>query len=273
MERIGIVAGRGNFPILFAREAKKAGYSVTAIAVRGNTKKSLERYVDKLIWIGVTEFKRIAGIFKEENIRKVALAGQINPYILFDPKVMAHPDLQDFFGKVGDRRADTVFNAFTAKLQDGGLELLDSTLFLSHYMPKNAVLTQRKPSHGECKDIELGFKVAKHLGNMDIGQSVCVKNGVILAVESIEGTDNTIRRAANLVKSAVILIKVSKPSQDMRFDVPVVGLQTIKNLPRGSCMAIESGKSLFLDQQAAVGLADKKAIAVVACSLGNTDFS
>jgi len=271
MQRIGIVAGRGNFPILFAREAKKAGCACLAIAVKGNTKRPLRKYVDKLIWIRVSEFKRIASIFKEENIRKVALVGQINPYTLFNPGIMAHPDLQDFFGKVEDRRADTVFNAFANKLQEAGLELLDSTLFLSNHMPGNAVLTQRKPSEGERKDIELGFKIAKHLGALDIGQSVCLKNGAILAVESIEGTDNTIRRAASLVKSAIVLVKVSKPSQDMRFDVPVVGLKTIKNLPRGSCMAIESSKTLFLDQQAAIGLADRKGIAVVA--EGRPDFS
>lgn len=264
MERIGIVAGRGNFPILFAREAKKSGCVCLAIAVKGNTKRLLRKYVDKLIWIRVTEFKRIVNIFKEENIRKVALAGQINPYILFKPGIMAHPDLRDFFGKVEDRRADTVFNAFVNNLQDAGFELLDSTLFLVNHMPKNTVLTQRKPSDGERKDIELGFKIAKHLGALDIGQSVCVKNGAILAVESIEGTDNTIRRAANLAKSAIVLVKVSKPSQDMRFDVPVAGLATIRNLPRGSCLAIESGKTLFLDQQAAIGLADRKGIAVIA---------
>lgn len=267
MDRIGIIAGRGNFPLLLAQEAKKAGCSVMAIAVRKNTRRYLKKYVDKLIWIPVTEFRRIPGIFKEENIQKVALAGQINPSALFNPKVMLHPDLQDFFVNLRDRRADTIFNAFAGKLQDAGLELIDSTLFLSNYIPKKAVLTQRKPSDNESRDIALGFKIAKQLGSMDIGQSVCVKNGVILAVESIEGTNNTIRRAVNLVKSAVVLVKTSKPCQDMRFDVPVVGLQTIKNLPKGSCMTIESCKTLFLDQQAAIGLADRKSIAILADSL------
>ncbi len=276
MEKIGLIAGRGNFPILFAQEAGKSGYALTAVGVRANTRKSLGKYADKLYWIKVTEFRRIIDIFRQENISKVAMAGQINPRLLFNPKVMNHPDVQDFFGKIQDRRADTVFKAFAGKLQDAGLTLLDSTSFLSKHIPVDALLTKRAPSPDESADIRFGFKIAKHLGDMDIGQSVCVKNGVVLAVESIEGTDNTVRRAAALVNSAlwrkgrarpaIVLVKVSKPSQDMRFDVPVVGLATIKNLPGGSCLAIEAGRTLFLDMDRAVGLANKKAITITALS-------
>lgn len=127
-----------------------------------------------------------------------------------------------------------------------------------------SVLTKRKPSIKEQKDIAFGFKVAKHLGAMDIGQSVCVKNRLILAVEAIEGTDRTIKRAVSLAKSPIVLVKVSKPSQDMRFDVPVVGLKTIMNLPKNSCMAVEAAKTLFFNQKEAVRLADKKGIAISA---------
>lgn len=264
MERIGLIAGRGSFPILFAQEAKKSGYAIMAVGVKAHTKRSLKDYVDKLRWIKVTDFKRIINIFKEENVSQVAMAGQINPYFLFNPKVMYHPDIQDFFGQLQDRRADTVFKAFAAQLQAAGFTILDSTSFLSAHMPKETVLTKRQPSQDEQKDIGLGFKLAKHLGVMDIGQSVCIKNGVILSVESIEGTDNAIRRASALAKSAIVLVKTSKPSQDMRFDVPVAGFATIKNLPKGSCLAIEAGKTLFLDKDKAIKLADKKAIAIIA---------
>lgn len=266
MNTVGLIAGRGNFPLLFAQEARKKGCSVTAIAVRGNTKTAISRYVDKLYWIRVTEFNRIISIFKEENISKAAMAGQINPYLLFNPQVMQNPAVRDFFGQLEDRRADTVFRAFTCRLQEAGLTLLDSTSYLSDYLPKEGVLGKRQPSPEEYADIRLGFKIARHLGALDIGQSVCVKNGVILAVESVEGTDNTIRRASSLSRSAIVLVKVSKPSQDMRFDVPVVGLATIRNLSRGSCLAIEAGKTLFLDKDKAIGLADKKEIALISCS-------
>lgn len=264
MEKIGLIAGRGNFPLLFAGEAKKKGFFVCAVAVKANTRRQLKNYVDKIYWIGVTEFKRIAGLFKQEGIQRVAMAGQINPHSLFNPRVMSSPDVQDFFGRIEDRRADTIFKAFTANIEGAGLQLVDSTLFLAEYMPKSGVLTARKPSAGESKDMDFGFKIAKHMGAMDIGQSVCVKNGVILAVESIEGTDNTIRRASGLAGSALVLVKTAKPSQDMRFDVPVVGRMTVKNLPKGSCLAIEAGKVLFLERAQALKLADRKGISITA---------
>lgn len=259
-----MIAGRGNFPLLFAQEARKKGFFVSVIAVKGNTKRLVKDCADRLAWISVTEFKRVADIFKVDGITRAAMAGQINPYLLFNPKVMSHPDVLEFFGGISDRRADTVFKTFAYRLKESGIELLDSTFVLGDYMPKEGLLSERSPSEAEDKDIRFGFKLAKHLGQMDIGQSVCVKDGVILAVESIEGTDNTIRRARRFSRGApIVLVKVSKPSQDMRFDVPVAGLRTIKNLPPGSCLAIESGKTLFLDQPQALKLANTKKIAVV----------
>jgi len=271
METIGLIAGRGNFPILFASEARKAGYGIVAVCIKSNTRRCIRRYVNKEYWLSAAEFNRMVDIFKHDGVRKVAMAGQINPYFLFNPKIMSYPDVKDFFGKIQDRRADTIFRAFSNKLESAGLELLDSTSFLSSYMPGEGVLTKRNPSQEEDKDIELGIKIAKHLGSMDIGQSVCVRNGVILAVEAIEGTDNAIRRAAALSRSSVVLVKAAKPSQDMRFDVPAVGLVTIKNLPGGSCLAIEAGKTLFFDLKEAVGLADRKNIAIL--SIQAKDFS
>ena len=181
-----MIAGRGNFPLLFAQQARKKGFFVSVVAVRNNTKRQIKDYADRLSWISVPEFKRIADIFKADGISKAAMAGQINPYLLFNPKVMSHPDILEFFGRIDDRRADTVFKTFADRLQKSGLELLDSTLFLSDYIPQAGILSSRPPLEAEDKDIRFGFKLAKHLGQMDIGQSVCVKDGVILAVESIE---------------------------------------------------------------------------------------
>ena len=263
-----MIAGRGNFPLLFAQQARKKGFFVSVIAVRGNTKRQIKDCADRLSWISIPEFKRIADIFKADGISKAAMAGQINPYLLFDPKVMAHPDVREFFGRIEDRRADTVFKTFAGKLQKSGIELLDSTFVLGDYMPKEGSLGARPPTDEENKDIRFGFKLAKHLGQMDIGQSVCVKDGVVLAVESIEGTDNTIRRARAFSRGGpIVLVKVSKPSQDMRFDVPVVGLRTINNLPRGSCLAIESGKTLFLEKDQALTLSARKKIAIISLNL------
>src|SRR3989338_8224629 len=270
MEKIGLIAGRGNFPLLFAQQAKKKGFFVSVVAVRNNTKRQIKDYADRLSWISVPEFKRIADIFKADGISKAAMCGQINPYLLFDPKVMSHPDVLEFFGRIEDRRADTVFKTFSDRLRESGLELLDSTFFLGDYMPQEGALSPRYPSEAEYKDIRFGFKLAKHLGQMDIGQSVCVKDGVVLAVESIEGTDNTIRRARSFSRGGpIVLVKVSKPSQDMRFDVPVAGLKTVKNLPCGSCLAIEAGKTLFLERDQALHLAARKKIAIISVGIAS----
>lgn len=262
MEKIGLIAGRGNFPIFFASEAKKAGYDVIACAVKANTRKVIRKYVSAIHWIKVTELKKVAEIFKKEKVSKVVMAGQINPFSLFSHRVMSNPDVQDFFCNIQDRRADTIFKAFAENLEKAGLDLLNSTSFLSSYMPEEGVLTKRSPTIKEYADIELGLKAAKCLGGIDIGQSVCIKDGVILALEAIEGTDNVIRRARALIKSAIVLVKTSKPMQDMRFDVPVVGLRTIQHLPKGSCLAIEAKKTLFLDREEAICLANKKEIAI-----------
>lgn len=263
MKKIGLIAGRGNFPVLFTQQAKKQGYRVCVVAVRGNTKAGIRNYADTLDWIKVTEFKRISAIFRDKGVSEAAMAGQINPRLLFKPKVMACSDIREFFGRMEDLRADTIFKAFAQSLQNEGFNLLDSTMFMADYMPVEGALSKRVPSEAEYKDINFGFEIAKHLGQMDIGQSVCVKNGIILAVESIEGTDMAVKRAKGLVRSALVLVKASKPRQDMRFDVPVVGLNTIKNLPPRSCLAIESAKTLFLDKDKAVALADKKSIAII----------
>lgn len=268
MEKIGVIAGRGNFPLLLASEAKLAGYDVTAICVKGNTRRQIKKFVLQTYWLDVTDFKKIPEIFKKEGISKVILAGQINPYLLFNSRVMSNPAVSEFFGKIEDCRADTVFKSFAKKLEEAGLVLLNSTLFLDKYIPSAGVLAKRSPSPEEQNDVKLGFKAAKHLGGIDIGQSVCVKNGIILAVESIEGTDNTVKRAKALSRREIVLVKASKPNQDARFDVPVVGLKTIKNLPKKSCLAIEAGKTLFVDKEKATALADKKDIAIIA-----VDFS
>ena len=263
-----MIAGRGNFPLLFVQQARKKGFFVSVVAVRNNTKRQIKDYADRLSWISVPEFKRIADIFKADGISKAAMAGQINPYLLFNPKVMSHPDVREFFGRIEDRRADTVFKTFSDRLQKSGIELLDSTFVLGDYMPQEGILSPRPPTDAEYKDIRFGFKLAKHLGQMDIGQSVCVKDGVVLAVESIEGTDNTIRRARRFSRGTpIVLVKVSKPSQDMRFDVPVVGLKTVKNLPCGSCLAIEAGKTLFIEKDKALTLAARKKIAIISLNL------
>ncbi|MCM8780288.1 MAG: UDP-2,3-diacylglucosamine diphosphatase LpxI [Candidatus Omnitrophica bacterium] len=266
MQRIGLIAGRGSFPLLFVQEAKKAGCFVMAIAVKGETNPKLKNIADKICWIKVWEYRKIFDIFSKESIKEIAMAGQIHPRHLFNRRVLENKDFQPLLNKIKDRRADTLFSAIAEELEKAGFKLMDSTCFLKEYMPQKGVLSQRQPTFREWEDIYFGMVAAKYCANFDIGQTVAVKNKAVVAVEALEGTDAAIWRAGKIARSGITIVKVSKPRQDMRFDIPVVGLRTIKNLIRAKagCLAIEAGKTLFLDRDISIRLANIKNICVVA---------
>lgn len=264
MEKIGLIAGSGRFPVLFAREAKKRSCEVIAIAVKGDTSRSLKHYVKKIYWLRVSEFEKVFDIFRVEMIDKAVMAGQINPRRLFNKEDDFGPQLKELLVSIKDKKADTIFSAVGAKLKDKGIELISSLTFLSDYLPKEGVLTRRKPNDCEWQDIYFGLDMAKKIAGLDIGQTIVVKQRAILAVEALEGTDLTILRGGLIGRGAATVVKVSKPQQDARFDVPVVGLKTIHTLIKAgiSCLAIEAQKTLFLDREKSVKLADRKGIAI-----------
>jgi hypothetical protein len=266
MEKIGLIAGNRRFPLLFAEAARKNGNSIVAIAIKGDTSPKLKSLVDKIHWLNLSEFTRMFEIFKAEGITRVAMAGQITPARLFSRQVQQSRELKDFLGSLRDKRADSIFAAVAQRLEESGMELLDSTVFIKEFLPSKGTLTQREPDFSEWEDVYFGFNLAKAVALLDIGQTVAVKNKAIVAVEALEGTDNLIRRAGQISRGRFTLVKVSKPGQDMRFDVPVVGLNTVVTLIKsgGCCLAIEAGKTLFIDQPASVKLADSKSIAIVA---------
>jgi len=266
MERIGLIAGNRKFPLLFAQKAREKGCRVVAIAIKGDTSSQIKNYADSVHWLKVEEFKKIPAIFQQEGITKIAMAGQINPRHLFNRKLFANEDIRELLEAVRDRRADTIFGAVAQLLQEQNLEFLDSTVFLEEFLPKKGVLTRLEPTFEQWQDIYFGVDIAKEIGFLDIGQTVAVKDKAIVAVEALEGTDALIRRSGRIARSGVIIVKVSKPKQDMRFDIPVVGLKTVKNLAavHACCFAIEAEKTLFIDRQESVGFADKKRLAIVA---------
>jgi len=266
MEKIGLIAGNRRFPILFSEAAKKKNCSIVAVAIKGDTSRKLNNYVDKIYWISLYEFGRLFEIFKSEGITKVAMAGQISPYRLFSKDINRNEELKDLLTSIKDKRADTIFGAMAQKLSAAGLELIDSTIFIQDLLPKKGTLTKRQPKFSEWEDVYFGLDLAKAVACLDIGQTVAVKHKAIVAVEALEGTDNLIRRAGKITRGNFVVVKVSKPKQDVRFDMPVVGLNTIKNIikAKGACLAIEAAKTIFLDKEASVKLADKKGISVVA---------
>lgn len=266
MEKIGLIAGNRKFPILFSQAAKQKGYYVAAVAIKGDTSRQLKKTTDKIYWLGLNEFSRLFDIFKSEGITKLVMAGQISPARLFSKEVNKDPQLRELLSNIKDKRADTIFAAIADKLSAAGFELLDSTIFIQDLLPKKGTLTIKQPSVQVLEDARFGFDLAKQVGNLDIGQTVAIKNKAIVAVEALEGTDNLIRRAGRIGRGGITVVKVSKPKQDSRFDVPVVGLNTIKNLIRAhaACLAIEAGKTLFIDREKSVNLADKKGLVIVA---------
>lgn len=266
MKRIGLIAGNKKFPLLIAASARQKGCEIIAIAIKGDTCPKLKKLVDKIYWLKLSEFSKMFEIFKSENIDEVIMAGQISPFRLFSKEINKSPDLREILANLKDKKADSLFGAVAQKLESHGLKLLDSTTFIQEYLPKKGMLTKIEPDFDTWEDIYFGLKLAKAVADLGIGQTVAVKSKAIVAVEAFEGTDNLIRRSAKIGRGRVVIVKVSKPKQDMRFDIPVVGLNTVKNLvkAKAKCLAFEAGKTLFIDQEESVKLADKKGISIVA---------
>lgn len=264
-ETLGLIAGNGKFPILFAHQAKHKNFKVVAVAIKGDTSFLIRFFVDKICWIGAGELKKLFEYFKKQGVKKVIMAGQVNPDNLFDRSVVFDEELQKLFAALRDRKADTIFKALADKLQAEGMELLDSTFLLDKFMAPKGALTKRGPTERELADIEFGKDIAKSMGSIDVGQTVIVKDKAIVAIEAMEGTDKAILRGGHIAHWGATVIKVSKPKQDSRFDIPVIGPQTIWTMIRcrASCLAIESGKTLMIDQKKCIRLADRAKICIV----------
>ncbi len=266
MNKIGLIAGEGKFPLLFAQAAKAKGVFVTGFAFLKLTDKKLKKYVDEIFWLNVGELNKLLELFKQNRIEKAIMAGKIPKVILFNSYLKKDKETDFLLSKVADKKDNSLLIAIADRLKEKGVELLDSTTFLSHLLAISGTFTQREPSASEWEDIYFGRELAKRIGDLDIGQSVVIKDKAILAIESIEGTDAAIRRGGKLGGAGIVVVKMSRPGQDMRFDIPVVGLETIRSLVkiRGRVLAIESGKTLIIDREEAIRLADRKGIAVVA---------
>jgi len=266
MEKIGLIAGSRKFPILFSQMAKKKNYKVIAIAVKDDTSCQLAKYVDRIYWLGLKDFSRIFEILNREGINKIVMAGQINPRRLFNDEVGQDPILKGLFSELKDRKAETIFKAICDKFEEQGVKVMDSITFLDDFLPKRGVLTKRAPSFSEWEDIYFGFELAKRCASLDIGQAVAVKDKAVVAVEALEGTDALIKRAGKITKGGAVVVKVSRPAQDLRFDIPVVGEKTVSTLikTKACCLAIESGKTLFIEQEKSLKAADNNNLAIVA---------
>ena len=263
---IGLIAGNRKFPFLFARAARDQGYQIVAAGIVGDTFPLLFFSVDKFKYFKVGELKKLFEYFHKNSVSEVIMAGQVNQDNLFNPAVKLDEEFQVLSDALRDRKADTIFSAVADRLNKEGMTLLDSTFLLKKYLAPRGTLTKRGPSESELKDVEFGLNIAKLVGGIDIGQTVVIKEKAIVAIEAMEGTDNAIARGGEIARTGAVVVKTSKPAQDNRFDVPVIGPKTIQIMTRvkASCLAIEAGKTLIIDREKTVSLANKAGICLVA---------
>ena len=266
MEKVGLLAGVGNLPVEFVRAAKQTGHEVIVIAVVDEPAPELALEADVYYTINVAKLDKVIRTMKKEGVTKITMIGKVTKEILF--KGLKFPDLRaiKLLARLRNRKDDTIMLAIVEELAKDGLEVVDQTIYLKPLMPSVGVLTQRTPTEKENDDIRFGFAAAKAIGGMDIGQTVVVKNKAVMAVEAIEGTDSCIRRGGTLGRGHAVVVKVAKPNQDVRFDVPAIGMDTLQNMIESNCtvLAIEAGHTLFVEQQAVISLADKNGICICA---------
>ncbi len=264
MKKVGLIAGSGKFPLLFAQNAVKNNCKVYTIALKEETNPDIEKYSHKVKWVHLGEFKKAIMFFVLHMVKHLVMAGKVEKKKIFTD-IDKDEEMQDFMNSIKDKRDNTLLAGIINKVEKLGFKFIDSTTFLKEYMSREGVMTKREPDEREKKDIAIGFKLAKEMSGQEIGQTVIVKDTVILAIEAIEGTDEAIKRAAAWGGPGAVVVKVSRPNQDMRFDVPVVGESTIDVLIENkiSALAIEADKMLFLDKEAVIAKADEAGIAII----------
>lgn len=265
MKTIGLIAGNGGFPLMFARAARQQGIRVVAAAVKGDTSWFIPFFVDEVRWFSPGELKKLFEYFRAGGIRQVLMAGQVNPANLFRKDLPVDEEFRRLFDALADRRCDTIFGAIAERLAAEGMELLDSTLLLKDFLAPHGTLTRRAPTLAELADIEFGRAIAKQMGGLDIGQTVVIQGRAIVAIEAMEGTDRAIVRGGKIARAGAVVVKTSKPRQDPRFDVPVIGPRTIHTMKQAgaSCLAVEAGKTLIIDRTATIKLANRFRITIV----------
>jgi len=267
-EPLGLIAGNGKFPLLLATNyKKKPGARIEAVGFHGDTSPELEALVDNLLWVGVGQLGKVIKFFKQAGVSKAVMAGQIRPTRMFEKLKFDLRGLK-LLSRIENRKADSIFSAVAEEMAKDGIELLDSTTFLKDSLAKDRVLTRRQPTDKELEDVRFGAQIARELGRLDIGQTVVVRDKAVVAVEALEGTDETIRRGGKLAGGETVVVKMAKPSQDMRFDVPVIGVETIWTMKESgaSVLGMEAQKTLVLDQEEVVELANREGICVMGFS-------
>jgi DUF1009 family protein len=272
IETLGIIAGDRSLPLVLAREARALGVrKLVAIGFEGQSNRDLEPLVDTMVWMKLGQLTKLIAAFHEHGVRHCVMVGKIVPKSFFD----ARPDLRVITAvlKLKEKNAHTLFGAFADELKKDGVELIEPTPWLKPLMPQAGFHIGPKLSEEQREDVEFGFRIAKEVSRLEIGQSVVVKNGAVLAVEGFEGTDKCLQRGGELAgkEGGAVAVKVAKEQHDMRWDIPCVGEQTLETcaVARLSVLAIEAAKTLLLDREHVEALAKKHRISVVTVGAGS----
>jgi DUF1009 family protein len=276
--RYGLIAGNGRFPFMVVAAARRAGVALAVAAIREETDPSIENEVERVTWVGIGQLGKMIKFFKGEGVEKAIMAGQVKHVQIFSRAV---PDARmlKLLLKLPRRNTNSLIGAVAAELASEGIDLIDSTYFLQDYLPRPGNLTNRKPNAAERADVEYGLEIGREMAGLDLGQTIVVRGKACVAIEAMEGTDETIRRAGELLRGgrqtrkrlrltsgALTVLKLSKPNQDMRFDVPVIGVPTIETMiaAGATCLCISAGKTLMFDRDEMIAMANKHKLAIVA---------
>lgn len=260
----GLIAGNGQFPFLVVEGARKAGAALTVVAIREETDKRIEEVTDDVVWVGIGQLGKMISHFKKRGVTKAMMAGQVKHVQIFSG---ALPDVRmlKMLWNLPRRNTDALIGGVADEMAKEGIELIDSTYLIRDRLAPKGILTKRAPNDVEVGNIEYGLHVAGEIARLDLGQTIVVRASACVAIEAMEGTDATILRAGKLARGKLTVVKVAKPDQDMRFDVPVVGVPTIENMIKAgaTCLSVTAAKTLIFDREEMLRLADRSKIAVV----------
>jgi len=265
MKTLGLIAGMGELPKLVAEEARSKGYKVVAVALEPLADKDLGSHVDEIKRISVGKLGQIIDTLKKNKVKEAVMAGKVSKSLLYKSKIIPDMRAVKLLFSLKDRSDDSILLAIAKELAKDGITLINTTDFSSGLLTPEGLLTEERISENEWKDIAFGWKIAKEIGRLDIGQTVVIKDQAVMAIEAIEGTDEAIKRGGKLAGEGAVVIKVSKPKQDMRFDVPVVGMTTLKSMidVNARVLAVEAGRSILLQRKKMLKEADEAAISIV----------
>ena len=265
--RYGLIAGNGQFPFLVIEGARHSGADLSVVAIKEETDPRIDEVAEDVKWVGIGQLGKMIDFFKKQGVTKAMMAGQVKHVQIFSGSLPDVRMLKMLWG-LEKRNTDSLIGGIADEMAKEGIELIDSTYFIQDQLSPEGVLTKRRPDETERANISYGLHVAHEIARLDLGQTIVVRASACVAVEAMEGTDATIQRAGNLAKGRLTVIKVAKPAQDMRFDVPVIGVPTIHAMiaAGATCLSITARKTLIFDREDTIKLADKHKISIIGSS-------